>query len=122
MACLGPPLTCIGDPSKNGGFGELVRLVRPPVTGISASCRLRFRFVRVVRVRVGEVKLRGRMTLSLWLGLPDVSIRALFRFPRCRPLRFLMLFARFLKGFQYISCLRAGFVAIHMVSRPCRFF
>ena len=43
-----------------GGLGELVRLVRPPVTGRSASFRLRFRFVRVVRaVRAGEAKLRG---------------------------------------------------------------
>ena len=38
-----------------GGLGELVRLVRPPVTGRSASFRLRFRFVRAVRaVRAGE--------------------------------------------------------------------
>ena len=45
-----------------GGLGELVRLVRPPVTGRSASFRLRFRFVRAVRaVRAGEAKLRGRM-------------------------------------------------------------
>ena len=44
-----------------GGLGELVRLVRPPVTGRSASFRLRFRFVRAVRaVRAGEAKLRGR--------------------------------------------------------------
>ena len=34
----------------------------PPVTGRSASFRLRFRFVRVVRaVRAGEAKLRGRL-------------------------------------------------------------
>ena len=34
----------------------------PPVTGRSASFRLRFRFVRVVRaVRAGEAKLRGRV-------------------------------------------------------------
>ena len=45
-----------------GGLGDLVQLVRPPVTGRSASFRLRFRFVRVVRaVRAGEAKLRGRM-------------------------------------------------------------
>ena len=44
-----------------GGLGELVRLVRPPITGRSASFRLRFRFVRAVRaVRAGEAKLRGR--------------------------------------------------------------
>ena len=45
-----------------GGLGELVRLVRAPVTGRSASFRLRFRFVRAVRaVHAGEAKLRGRM-------------------------------------------------------------
>ena len=43
-----------------GGLGELVRLVRPPVTGRSASFRLRFRFVRAVRAVRGEAKLRGR--------------------------------------------------------------
>ena len=41
-------------------MGELVRLVRPPVTGRSASFRLRFRFVRAVRAVRGEAKLRGR--------------------------------------------------------------
>ncbi len=45
-----------------GGLGELVRFILPPVTGRSASFRLRFRFVRAVRaVRAGEAKLRGRM-------------------------------------------------------------
>ena len=39
--------------------GELVRFIRPPVTGRSASFRLRFRFVRAVRA--GEAKLCGRM-------------------------------------------------------------
>ena len=55
-----------------GGLGELVRLVRPPATGISASFRLRFRFVRVLRaVRAGEAKLRGRMqTVILIAGPP----------------------------------------------------
>ena len=43
-----------------GGLGELVRLVRPPVTGRSASFRLRFCFVCAVRaVRAVEAKLRG---------------------------------------------------------------
>ena len=44
----------------------------PPVTGRSASFRLRFRFVRVVRaVRAGEAKLRGRMqTVILIAGPP----------------------------------------------------
>ena len=46
-----------------GGLGELVRLVRPPVTGRSALFRLRFRFMRAVRaeravraVRAGEAR------------------------------------------------------------------
>ena len=42
-------------------LGELVRLVRPPATGRSASFRLRFRFVRAVRAVRGEAKLCGRM-------------------------------------------------------------
>ena len=43
-----------------------------PETGRSASFRLRFRFVRVVRaVRAGEAKLRGRMTSDVPIaGLP----------------------------------------------------
>ena len=42
------------------------------MTGRSASFRLRFRFVRVVRaVRAGEAKLRGRMqTVVLIVGPP----------------------------------------------------
>ena len=41
-------------------LGELGRFILPLVTGRSASFRLRFRFVRVVRtVRAGEAKLRG---------------------------------------------------------------
>ena len=48
-----------------------------PVTGRSASFRLRFRFVRVVRaVRAGDAKLRGRMTSDVLIaGPPDESIR-----------------------------------------------
>ena len=42
-----------------GGLGELVRFIRPPVTGRSASFRLRLRFVRAVRA--SEAKLCGRM-------------------------------------------------------------
>ena len=58
-------------PPKSGGLGELVRLVRSPVTGRSASFRLRFRFVRVVRaVRAGEAKLRGRMTSDVPIAGP----------------------------------------------------
>ena len=54
-----------------GGLGELVRLVQPPGTGRSASFRLRFRFVRVVRaVRAGEAKLRGRMTSDVPIAGP----------------------------------------------------
>ena len=49
-----------------------VRTVYPsPVTGRSASFRLRFRFVRVVRaVRAGEAKLRGRMTSDVPIAGP----------------------------------------------------
>ena len=39
--------------------GAIVRFILPPVTGRSASFRLRFRFVRAVRA--GEAKLCGRM-------------------------------------------------------------
>ena len=49
-----------------------VRTVCPsPVTGRSASFRLRFRFVRVVRVVcAGEAKLRGRMTRDVLIAGP----------------------------------------------------
>ena len=62
-----------------GGLGELVRLLRPPVTGRSASLRLRFRFVRVVRaMRAGEARCVGAYrSLFLSLGLPGASIRVL---------------------------------------------
>ena len=54
-----------------GGLGELERFILPPVTGRSASFRLRFRFVRVVRaVRAGEAKLRVRMTSDVLLAGP----------------------------------------------------
>ena len=54
-----------------GGLGELERFILPPVTGRSASFRLRFRFVRVVRaVRAGEAKLRGRMTSDVPIAGP----------------------------------------------------
>ena len=40
-----------------GDLEELVRFIRPPVTGRSASFRLRFRFVRAVRaVRASEAR------------------------------------------------------------------
>ena len=56
---------------KIGGLGELERFILPPVTGRSASFRLRFRFVRVVRaVRAGEAKLRGRMTSDIPIAGP----------------------------------------------------
>ena len=43
----------------------------PPVPGRSASFRLRFHFVRVVRaVGAGEVKLRGRMTIVVLIAGP----------------------------------------------------
>ena len=54
-----------------GGLGELERFILPPVTGRSASFRLRFRFVRVVRaMRAGEAKLRGRMTTDVLIAGP----------------------------------------------------
>ena len=57
-----------------GGLGELVRLVRPPLTGRSASFRLRFRFVRAVRaVRAGEAKLRGRACIVVLIAGPPGS-------------------------------------------------
>ena len=41
------------------------------VTGRSASLRLRLRFARVVRaMRVGEAKLRGRMTSDVLIAGP----------------------------------------------------
>ena len=56
-----------------GGLGELVQLV-PPIMGRSASFRLRFRFVLVVRaVRLGEAKLRGRMTIIVLIAGPPGS-------------------------------------------------
>ena len=43
----------------------------PPITGRSASFRLRFRFVCVVRaVRVVEAKLCGRMTIVVLIAGP----------------------------------------------------
>ena len=51
-----------------GGLGELERFILPPVTGRSASFRLRFRFVRVVRA--GEAKLRGRITSDVPIAGP----------------------------------------------------
>ena len=54
-----------------GGLGELERFILPPVTGRSASFRLRFRFVRVVRaVRAGEANLRGRRTSDVLIAGP----------------------------------------------------
>ena len=56
-----------------GGLGELVRFIRPPVTGRSASFRLRFRFVRAVRA--SEAKLCGRMwNVILNAGPPGARI------------------------------------------------
>jgi len=62
-----------------------VRTVYPsPVTRRSASCRLCFCFVRVVRdVRAGEAKLRGRMTSDVPVAGPRVlgstGVREVFR-------------------------------------------
>ena len=64
----------------------------PPVTGRSASFRLRFRFVRVVRaVPAGEAKLRGRMqTVILIAGPPGCEYPgvAFPRFPGALSLSF----------------------------------
>ena len=52
-----------------GGLGELVRFIRSPVTGRSASFCPRFRFVRAVRA--SEAKLCGRMwNVILIAGAP----------------------------------------------------
>ena len=56
-----------------GGLGELVWFIRPPVTGRSASFRLRSRFVRAVRaVRAvrGEAKLCGCMWDAVLIAGP----------------------------------------------------
>ena len=60
------------DKQINRRFRGVSPACPPPVTGRSASFRLRFRFVRVVRaVRAGEAKLRGRMqTVILIAGPP----------------------------------------------------
>ena len=62
---MGPPPAWVasGGPTINRRFRGVRTVYPSPVTGRSASFRLRFRFVRVVRaVRAGEAKLRGRMT------------------------------------------------------------
>ena len=56
-----PEVHTMSDCTYIGGLGELVRFIRPPVIGRSASFRLRFRFVRAVRAVRGEAKLCGRM-------------------------------------------------------------
>ena len=60
-----------------GGLGELERFILPPVTGRSASFRLRFRFVRAVRA--GEAKQRGRIqTVVLIAGPPGCEYPGVF--------------------------------------------
>ena len=54
--------------SINRRFRGVSPACPPPVTGRSASFRLRFRFVRVVRA--GEAKLRGRMTIGVLIAGP----------------------------------------------------
>ena len=51
-----------------GGLGELERFILAPVTGRSASFRLRFCFVRAVRT--GEAELRGRMASDVPIAGP----------------------------------------------------
>ena len=77
VSCIKPGLsfspTPFGGPAPYiGGLGELVRLVRSPVTGRSISYRLRFRCVPCVRARrscAGACR-----PLSLSLGLPGARI------------------------------------------------
>ena len=58
---------------KNRRFKRVSTACPPPLTGRSASFRLRFRFVRAVRaLRAGEAKLRGRMTIVVGIaGSPE---------------------------------------------------
>ena len=59
----------------------------PPVTGRSASFRLRFRFVHVVRA--GEAKLRGRIqTVILIAGPPGCEYPGCAVFPGALSLSF----------------------------------
>ena len=94
-----------------GGLGELIVNMAcplPPVIGRSASVRLCFRFVLVVRsVSAGEAKLHGRMTIVVGIAGP----------PRCEFLGastllfawLLMLFAWVRRGFWCILCLLVRF-------------
>ena len=78
-----------------------------PVTGRSASFRLRFRFVRVVRaVPAGEAKLCGRMYNVILIAGPSWC-----EFPRARvPLRvvFRGIFAALRMGFNYFCMFVLG--------------
>ena len=79
-----------------GGLGELERFILPPVTGRSASFRLRFRFVRAVRaVRAGEAKLRGRMCDAVPIAGPSGCEFG----GACCPRRFLLIFCAQARGF-----------------------
>ena len=86
-----------------GGLGELVRFIRPPVTGRSASFRLRFRFVRAVRA--GEAKLCVRVRrASSTLGLGSAA-KARFRAV------WASIVARRKRGFYQLSMNYLGFEA-----------
>ena len=68
-----------------------------PVSGRSASFRLRFRSVRVVRaVRAGEAKPRGHMTNFVLIARPPPG-ESIQVFARGFPLRFLC----YLHGFEF---------------------
>ena len=79
-----------------------------PVTGRSASFRLRFRFVRVVRaVRAGEAKLRGRIqTVILIAGPPGCEYPGVAR-PFRVLLRLVLMHRRM--GFNTFLCFPCSF-------------
>ena len=91
-------------------FWDLVRLVRLEA-GRSASFRLRFRFVRVMRaVRAGEAKLRGRMTNDIPIAGPAGCYvrRVCGRLSASR----LLLFIMALIGFSWSLWWKASFLLL----------
>ena len=77
-----------------------------PVTGRSASFRLRFRFVRVVRA--GEAKLRGRMqTVILIAGPPGCEYPGVPVV--CLPASFRLVFVHRCMGFNTFLCFAYSF-------------
>ena len=90
------------------------------MSGRSASFRLRFRFVRVVRaVCAGEAKLRGRMTIVVLIAGPPSS-----EYPRvcARPFASLVrLFTLVLKDVWCLMCAGNVFCFCIKVLRHCCF-